>query len=828
MTELLPNFKQNLKKILSYSLFVGILTQLATPLFAGTPRFNYLEGDHELFRGQNLTQHETDYSDPVTGDAGDNFQAIVYYHNGVVDTVAGNTTVQVTIPKETVNNRALMTASISADDAAMVTDTVVNGQIVGQSGLTTILSKNATIDFVPGSVRWFPNGGKEEATLPNNQSGDEIITSDGLNLGDIQGCWQYSGFVVFRYKTTPKEVPPVGELTIAKTVRNVTSGDNNFQEMVNAKESDQVEFKLDITNETDSALDSILLRDNLPYTLSYVNGSLQKSVAGGAYQNVSDTLAGQMFGAGWDLGRIEMGKNQNVSVKFKAVAPNAINNEATVVNTASVTNGNFFDEDTAKVKLVPTPIAEKNLTVSKMVKNVSQNQSDWTKQSNAKSEETLSFKIEIKNTGEADLKSVKVKDVLPFELGYTIDSLQKKLNDGAFTKIDLSDANMFFINGIDLGGLKKSETLILVFNTKAPSEINENKEIVNKVIVVADGLTKEDTATVCLVRAGESIIEKSKIAKNLDTGDEGQEIKAKAGQEILYVLTTKNTGSAKGEITVEDDIADIIELADVLNISDGGSLSSSNMIQWPTMEIAAGQTISLTFKVKIIDPLRAGTDLVMINFYGNQVKVTIEKEVIDLVTKLGIEKTVRNVTKEETKFVDENSAKPGDILEYKIDFKNAGNADADRIKFFDDNPSNTEYIGGTTVISRGGGDEKTLADGIVKDGIMLETIQAGEKGYIKFRVKISSTLDKELVLINTAKLVFGKLVIADTAKTSVKIGPKPAPTPTPTPAPTPTPGPSIPSLPKTGSGVAGFLITFIISALYLYMKDKKSTAFGWN
>ena len=95
--------KGKMKYLLGIAGMAALLSQLILPALgvkADGPRFNFLPGDLEMVRGVNVSNDEAVWKDPVTANAGQIVRGLVYYHNGMVDTVAQNTRVKVTIPSD--------------------------------------------------------------------------------------------------------------------------------------------------------------------------------------------------------------------------------------------------------------------------------------------------------------------------------------------------------------------------------------------------------------------------------------------------------------------------------------------------------------------------------------------------------------------------------------------------------------------------------------------------------------------------------------------------------------------------------------------------------
>jgi uncharacterized repeat protein (TIGR01451 family)/fimbrial isopeptide formation D2 family protein len=300
-------------------------------------------------------------------------------------------------------------------------------------------------------------------------------------------------------------------------------------------------------------------------------------------------------------------------------------------------------------------------------------------------------------------------------------------------------------------------------------------------------------------------IVKSKIAKNLATGTEGVNISAKAGDQVVYTLTTKNTGTASANVAVSDDISDILELADFNEASIGGTLSNG-ILTYPTVNITAGETNIRTFKVTLKNPQPKNAqngkhfDGIMENIYGNIVLVKIGK-----MPSVRLEKSVRSVTINEAGFSKENQAKPGDVLEYQIFFSNSGEK-ADDVVISDILPANVSFVSGSASMTKGG--VKTiLSDKALFTGAQIGSLNQNEDGIIKFKVKISSGIATGELLTNTAILKFGKEVLKDTARTRVVV----------------TPIEVTPALPMTGPStpILSLLFTLTGTLSMYYLKSRK-------
>lgn len=637
-TRFLKKIQPKAKYILGILGIAAIVSQGAfafTKLSASGPQFNIFPNDPETFLGYN--PGGTVPQDPISGTSSDTFQGVIYYHNGVPDTIAENTRIKVTIPARTSGKTAVLGTTISADNASPAS--------ISDNLTVNLTDQDANLSLVQGSVKWFPDKnqhpGNIEFDLPNGQTGNEITGANGINIGGIQGCWNYAGYVTFDFKATP--ITNIA-LDVQKTVKNVTAGETSYVELTNARSSNVVEFKIDAENTGNQIADNLKIKDTMPLDMTFVPGSMKISRDGSSTpENVTDANASLVFGNGWTAGNLQMGANKKDVLTFQASAPASIATEHQVTNTVRISSGTLSDSDNAKVNLLPN--TSPNIVFHKAAKN---------------------------------------------------------LTTGA--------------NALQSGNVKALD--------------------------------------------------------------------AKPGDVIEYTLITKNTGNAASNgYVIKDGINDVLQEANFVSASDTGHVVNTGLadndakqIVYTAVNIVPDQTVTRTFTVKVMDPLpnnqTNGNDFdhKLYNLYGDTILVTIAIPAPPVqLPILHISKNVRDFTVNELNFVKSNTATSGDSLEYLIAFLNTGNAPADQITFSDVLPANFTYIPGTTVLSMNGGQEHTMIDGIVGNGVLLDTIGAGDSGYIKIRVISASGIAANTVLTNTANLTDNGVTISDTAATTFKV-----------------------------------------------------------
>lgn len=420
-------------------LYQAPATQYAKSADTVVPRFNFLPNDAEMLRGAHLT--DANWTDPVSANIGDRVAVLFYYHNGVIDSVAHHTKLRVDLPMEQTNKLAL-TSYLWSQETAAISDTVINGAIVGKTGLTINLPSNGRVEYVPGSTLWYPN----RATVGRNVP-DGIVSASGLDIGDIQGCWDYSGYVKFYV-----DIKGQAQLVMDKKVAH--PGDATWQDEISAIAGDQVVYSVGIKNLGNAPAATIVVKDVLPLYMTYVPGSTvltTKSHPEGVKQ--SDAI---FTSAGLVLPDILSGATNAVYLTYKTKIDINIPNDRCgwiLNNVARVYMGGVEqDTDTAKVTVI---CQSKVLFMDKKVKAAD---GTWVEQNTAKIGDTIYYRIVVRNDGNIALSNVTVRDVLPLFINYIAGS----------TKIDGVATNDLLITatGINLGTFNPTLEKTITFSAK--------------------------------------------------------------------------------------------------------------------------------------------------------------------------------------------------------------------------------------------------------------------------------------------------------------------------------------------------------------------------
>jgi uncharacterized repeat protein (TIGR01451 family) len=578
----------NSKKLI-FGLFVlavvsGMLLGPFSVAKATSPRFNIYtpytctlqyNRDYFLICVKNDTKG-TGYSTSVSADPGDTLTFSVYYHNGVNNTAATNTKLRVAIPSGTASTQTV-SAYLWADNAENATA----ASPISFSN-TINISSPQTLQFISGSAQWFPNQKSPLSDAPApflfGQSGNEIIGS-GVNVGDIEGCWEFSGMVNFKVKIS--EIVQNADLNIAKTVRNITKNESSFSDSTSANQGDRVAFNLKIDSIGNAAAQNVIVSDQLPGELSYAAGTTRVD---------GSLVADGIISGGINLGAMSQGTTHNIT--FEATV-NA-NSSASVTNYGFVKADNVSQkQDTAKI-CIKVVAQNANLTIAKTVKNVTNGEVIFSESTNAQEGDKVQFNLKISSTGEAAAQNVMVSDSLPYQLSYVAGS----------TKVDGSSvADGITSGGINIGNMNVSTSHNVIFD--ATVNLNSTISLTNTGYAQADNVSqKQDTACVKITEI--SRVKDLTIVKQVRNVTDtiivfADSTNAKPRQTLEFSIKVTSTGNvAIDNVVVRDVLPDrLLYVAGSTYVN--GFLTSdgvtSNGINIGTMNAGVSKTI--TFRVNL-------------------------------------------------------------------------------------------------------------------------------------------------------------------------------------------------------------------------------------
>ena len=306
------------------------------------------------------------------------------------------------------------------------------------------------------------------------------------------------------------------------------------------------------------------------------------------------------------------------------------NEQTTTTTTGEVPNQEYVTEreetvknpwETLEVGWGPTQFASIASTANLTAKKSNLEIHKTVDKKSVKIGDTLTYTISVKNNGDKVAKAI-IYDNVPE--GTVL--LNKDNNEDENTK------KLTWRVTVEPG---ETENVEFTVRVKAEKGTIKNSAIVN-------GKTTEETETGIINITGK---------KEVNTSE------AKVGDTLTYTITLTNSGNATGTVTVTDEIPAGTTLVEK-SITNNG-VESNGTITWTDVEVKAGDTVEVSFKVTInSDTKTSVTNKAVID--GN--KPTEE-----------VETKVANITG--AKSVDKSTAKVGDTLTYTIILTNSGNAD---------------------------------------------------------------------------------------------------------------------------------------------------------
>ncbi|MEB3060995.1 GbpC/Spa domain-containing protein [Parvimonas micra] len=441
------------------------------------------------------------------------------------------------------------------------------------------------------------------------------------------------------------------------------------------------------------------IKDRIPEYTTYVESSADN---GGVYKDGEIT---------WTKEKVADG--ETFEVTFKVKVNNNVNGEK-ILNKANVVEGNnnYDTNETTN----PTP--------TKPVKDVFDSQDNKVSidGNEVKAGQELLYKVTYKNTTGKDQKAV-IKDKIPEHTTYVEGSAD---NDGVYKDGEITWTKEKVADG---------ETFEVTFKVKVNDNVNGEK-ILNKANVVEgnNNYDTNETTNPTSTKPKKDVFSPSDDKVSID----GNEVKA--GQELLYKVTYKNTTGKDQKVVIKDKIPE--HTTYVENSADNGGVYKDGEITWTKDKVADGETFEVTFKVKVNDNVNGKKILNKANVVDGNNEFDTNETTNPTPTKP--KKDVFSPSDDKVS-IDGNEVKAGQELLYKVTYKNTTGKDQ-KVVIKDKIPEHTTYVEGS-------------ADngGVYKDGEITwtkEKVADGETFEVTFKVKVNDNVNGEKIL-NKANVVDG-------------------------------------------------------------------------
>lgn len=609
----LPSFvRKVILSILSLALIASGLFLAIKPAVAEqsqAPRFNYLAGDYELMQVRKAGT--ASWTDPVTASAGDVIEFLIYYHNGGKD-AAHNVKIKAALPEGT-SSKLTATASIKSEETAAISDTVVDGKVLGLSGGTVLVSgTESKLELVPNSGAWYTQDAQGKLIInqfPNGQNTASIFSDDGVNIGAVNGCWQYAGFIYFQAKLT-------GGTAGAKVEKwQALSGSANWQKEFQTEPANYVNYMIFYQNTGSSTAKNVQVVDTLPEHETFAPGT--------AFWRIKENNQDKDIPIPDSAIKFN-GRTLTFSYGDVAPAPQAAfylvfqilldgrdkfpDGVTALLNSAAIKsdNGVNAQTDTVKLNVFRSPDPTINFSINKKAANLTIGQKDWSDHITASPADKVAFRINVLNQGNTNAQNVRIKDILPNYFNYQNGTTKLYINDGD-PGTTLADG--ISADGVVISTIAATKMISLVFQTLIISDVPAGTVSLTNTAIVPVGANGtinwpevKDTATVDLIATrGLSIV---KTVKDKISGSWVEEARYEEGDVVTFKIEVRNNGNTLlNGVVARDALPTFLNYLPGSTYIDGIQNVSDDLVKTGLLltDQGAGQGKTITFQARVMD-----------------------------------------------------------------------------------------------------------------------------------------------------------------------------------------------------------------------------------
>ncbi|MGL5416309.1 MAG: DUF7507 domain-containing protein [Clostridium sp.] len=583
-------------------------------------------------------------------------------------------------------------------DTVTYTITVTNtGNVNANPAILTDIAPNGTT-FIPGSLiidnapaAGDPNAGINIGPIAPGQT-KTIIFTVTVNSLPTPNPMPNTANINYQYLVNPAEAP----IQVSKDSNTVTTAVGIAQvsksvNKANADFGDIITYSIILNNTGIAPVNNIVVTDPVPAGTTYVNGSLNV---------VSVNPAGITF----------TGTDPQTGLTFATVVPGQV-----VTISWQVQVGNTFP--------VPNPILNSGTvtadglnpvntnTVSTQVNHADLNLVKAVDKTQAVVGETVTYTIDVTNTGNVSVNPATITDIVPNGTTYaggtlTVDGIPNGGNPNA---------------GVNIGPIAAGQTKQIVFSVVINTLPNPNpmpNTATASFQYLVDPTSQNPTTGSATSNTVNTSVGDLAINKSVNKAF------ANLGENLIYTVTLTNTGIIPiNNVLFQDQIpAGTTYVNGSLSV-DAGFTGTTPQGGITITTINPGQIVTISWEVQV----------------GNIVPTPNPIPNVGTVTIPGLPPTntnqvttqVNNATLIVDKAVDKATAAVGETVVYTINVTNTGNVAANPATITDIVPNGASYVSGTLTVDGlpNGGDPNT--------GFNIGSIAAGQTKVIIFSAKIN-------------------------------------------------------------------------------------------
>jgi|GEM_PF-3827036 len=582
---------------------------------ASGPVFNSLPQDYATLQvtkagGSWCTAANPAPCEQASASVGDTLYMLVWDHNDVPDTTAENVNAKVSIPSNAASNFTV-TAKLSADNAATVTGNVA-----------VATDQEAKLVYVPGSAQLLKNINNQMTNVnwPAGINGDDVVSANGVSLGNQGGCWQYAQAIMIQVKvegTTPA-------INTNKAV--AVQGGTVFSTAVTAQPNDVAGYRIFLQNTGSGTGIRPQIVDTLDAHTKYAPGTSYIRIK----KNNND-VDQPIPDANIKIVTLADGRQQ-LTYQFTDMAPDPAASFYLVfeVKLAGTTGANSFpvgttvvpniatasfqnagnvqtNQTTITVTVQQTPVV--TFSVVKKVANFSNGDNTWKDilDGSAAPGDTVAYELILTNTGNTAATNVTLKDLLPAGITYVPGTamLYNKNTTTSGVKIDDSiGGNGYVFSNVDFGNPNQQT---IVFHAKLTNTCTGTQTLVNTAQAIwQNKVQAQDTATVIFACTRGLIIQKTLEVPGSTTWVKDGGVVPESSVIRYQIIVTNNGNTTVNNPVLRDTLPTDVTYdnnslridGEVMDAADQNAFFNQGML---LTNFTPGMTKTITYDVKVSD-----------------------------------------------------------------------------------------------------------------------------------------------------------------------------------------------------------------------------------